>query len=376
MMLVSLIAVRSGSNALYVLMATLISMLVVSSIISRHALKQLSLTLRTPDRIFAGDRVPTRVSVTNLKRLFPSLAIAVEENSPNTRIDPAHDCRMAYFPILRAGETRSERLVQIFPRRGYCRQALRVSTRFPFGFFNRRDSLPSQKLLIYPALGEIPELFRSQDIFSGHMESRERGDSDGFYSIRDYRDGESVRIIDWKATAKTRRLMAREFARESEIRCLLFLDTFVPSLKNLENDEPFEKAVSLAAGLAAHFLRKGALVELLTQEEHIPAGIGERHLYRILEALAVTRQQMTLDLFDRESGCGGGDNDSATRLPKEIPLPDVRRILSARSFKIILTTQHPESFPIQLRRAAHIIPFEPADPFYEDGRQDAAVKQA
>ena len=372
MMLVSLVAVRSGSNAMYVLLAILISMLVVSSIISRHALKQLSLILRTPDRIFAGDRVPTRVSVTNLKRFFPSLAITVEENSPGISMDPMHGCRAAYFPLLRAGETRSERLLQTFPRRGHYRQTLRVSTRFPFGFFNRRDPLPSQKLLVYPALGEIPELFRCQDIFSGHMESRERSDGDGFYSIREYRDGESVRVIDWKATAKVRRLMAREFAREREMRCLLFLDTFAPSL---ENDEPFEKAVSLAAGLAAHFLKKGALVELLTQEEHIPAGIGEEHLYRILQTLAVTRQQTTLDLPDGKPRRDGGSNDAAVRLPEEKTLPDIQRILSARNFKIIMTPRHPESFPIQIRRAAYVIPFDSFNSLDEDGRQDAAVKQ-
>ncbi|MDR0842546.1 MAG: hypothetical protein LBP68_03900, partial [Acidobacteriota bacterium] len=68
MMLVSLAAVRAGSNALYALLAAMMAALVVSGLVSRHALKQLSLTLRTPDRIFAGTRVSTRVSLTNLKR--------------------------------------------------------------------------------------------------------------------------------------------------------------------------------------------------------------------------------------------------------------------------------------------------------------------
>jgi uncharacterized protein (DUF58 family) len=278
-----------------------------------------------------------------LKRVFPSFALSVEEDSPSRRA--------AHFPILRAGETRSEQLAQTFPRRGRWRQTLQVSTRFPFGFFSRCEPLPAQELLVYPALGEVPESLRRQDVFSGQMESRERGDGDSFYAIREYRDGESVRVIDWKATAKTRRLMAREYAREQEIRCLLVLDTFAPSLESDEEsnedgeaDAPFEKAVSLAAGLAAHFLREGALVELLTPEKRITAsGAGgsasgsyskDSHLYRILETLAMTRRQ------------------------REKPLPDMRGIASARSFKIILTPRPPESFPAETRRTAHIIVFD------------------
>jgi uncharacterized protein (DUF58 family) len=355
--LVSLAAVRAGDNALYALLALLASALVVSSLISRHALKQLSLTVRTPDRIFAGDRVVTRVSLTNLKRFFPTLAISVEEvaegaagagaNPPSSGAsDPSAAPRAAYFPMLRAGETRSERLTQAFPRRGWRRQSLRVSTRFPFGFFHRQDPLPSQRLLVYPALGEIPEALRGRDLFAGQLESRTRGEGDGFYAIREHRDGEGVRVIDWKATAKARRLMAREYAREDEVRCLLFLDTSAPSegdadaqaedgddAAGVEDDAPFEAAVSLAAGIAAHLLGKGALVELRAGEAHVPAGGGTAHLHRILEALAVARRRR-----------------GAT--------PDMRQLLSCRGFKVLLTPRPAEGFPAEVRRAAHVIPFD------------------
>ncbi|MCL2815751.1 MAG: DUF58 domain-containing protein, partial [Oscillospiraceae bacterium] len=277
-LLVSLAAVSAGNNALYALLAIMLSAVVVSSIISRNTLKQLSLTLQTPDRIFAGKTVITRVALTNTKRLFPSLAIFVEEMTGSV---PERQQQAVCFPVLRAGETRSERLEQSFPLRGRRRQTLQVTTRFPLGFFHRRDPLPSQELLVYPAIGGIPEFLR-KDIMSGRRESRRRGSGENFYSIREYQDGESVRVIDWKATAKARKLMAREYAREDEMRCLLILDTYaVPEkgkTENIENDntdEFFEKAVSLAAGLAAYFIKEGATLEFLTPEVHIPAGSGE-----------------------------------------------------------------------------------------------------
>jgi uncharacterized protein (DUF58 family) len=334
-LLISLAAVRSGNNALYTILAAALSAIVVSGIVSRNTLKQLALTLQTPDRIFAGKTVTTRVSLTNTKRLFPSLSVIVEEakQAPEKRRSPA------FFPILRAGETRSARLEQTFTRRGRRRQTLQVVTRSPFGFLQRRDPLPSQELLVYPAIGEIPE-FLQTDALTGRRESRRRGSGENFYSIREYHEGDSARSIDWKATAKTRKLMAREYAREDELRCLLILDSYIIPEKDAPGDtgstsEFFEKAVSLAAGLAAHYISKEASLEFLSPEVHIPAGSGDRHLYRILEALAVAR------------------------ISPENPLlfDDLQNIVSDQSFSVILTPRPEESFPAGIRRFARIIPF-------------------
>jgi uncharacterized protein (DUF58 family) len=293
---------------------------------------------------------------------------------------PEKQRSVAFFPTLRAGETRSERLEQTFPRRGRRRQTLQVSTRFPFGFFRRRNPLPSQELLVYPAIGKIPEFLQS-NILSGRRESRQRGSGDNFYSIREYQDGESARAIDWKATAKAQKLMAREYAREDEIRCLLILDTYrsspekgeseeviakpsslagnagiLPAVfrnmqarrprshvkssaitlkKNDQDDELFEKAISLAAGLATRFIKDGASLEFLTPEVYIPADSGDRHLYRILETLALTRIS-----------------------PQ--PFQNLQSKIKNQKSKIhiILTPLPAESFPAGIRRFSRIIPFE------------------
>jgi len=384
-LLVSLAAVRAGSNALYALLAVTLSAIIVSGMISRNTLKQLALTIQTPDRVFAGKTVTTRVSLTNTKRLFPSLAIFVEEMKPdfyrkskdplvNQSVPNAQEKKRrppAFFPILRAGETRSERLEQTFPRRGRRRQTLQVATRFPFGFFQQRDPLPSQELLVYPEIGEIPE-FLQTDVMTGRRESRQRGSGENFYSIREYQEGESARAIDWKATAKARKLMAREYAREDEFRCLLILDTHTVSEKNSpedfeENDrsyELFEKAVSLAAGLAAHFVKNGAWLEFFTPEVHIPGDSGERHLYLILEALAVTRRQSETELFRFDGNAAAapntetGGHDTKFQKLKKKPAADLQKLISDQMFSIILTPRAEERFPSKIRRFARIIPFE------------------
>jgi uncharacterized protein (DUF58 family) len=366
-LLVSLAALHTGSNTLYALLAVTLSAVVVSSIISRNTLKQLALTIQTPDRIFAGKTITTRVSLTNTKRLFPSMAVLVEEIATSA---PEKQRRTAFFPVLRAGETRSERLEKTFPHRGWLRQTLQVATRFPFGFFQRRDPLPSQELLVYPAIGEITE-FLQKDIMSGRRESRLRGSGESFYSIREYQDGESSRAIDWKATAKTRKLMAREYAREDEIRCLLILDTYTLPEKEAteiieENDqacELFEKAVSLAAGFVSHLIKAGASLEFLTPTVHVPASSGESQLYLILEALAVTQQQTTTELFSftgsrpADKNTRANAHDTKTQKAGRKPVANLQKLVSSQTFSVILTPRPEKSFPADIRRSARIIPY-------------------
>ena len=360
-LLVSISAVRAGNNTLYALLAVMLSVIVVSNIISRNTLKQLALTLQTPDRIFAGKTVTTRVSLTNTKRLFPSFAIFVEELKSYTKDTQIKQHPTVFFSMIRAGETRSARLEQTFARRGRRRQTLQVSTRFPFGFFHRRDPLPSQELLVYPEIGAIPEFLRI-DLLYGRRESRRRGSGDNFYSIREYHDGESARAIDWKATAKTRKLMAREYATDDEFRCLLILDTYAYSSQNDEQEgvekndqsvELFEKAVSLAAGLVAHFIKEGALIEFLTPEIHIQADSGDFHLCRILEALAITRRQSSANLF----GFALPDLRAPGDFASAPPVVDLKILVVNQALSVILTPLPEESFPTEIRRFARIISF-------------------
>lgn len=346
-LLVSLAAVRAGNNALYTILAVLLSAVIVSGIISRNTLKQLALRLQTPDRIFAGMSVATRVSLTNTKRLFPSFAIYVNEMKPDAKNTPEKQRGAVFFPVLRAGETRSARLEQTFTRRGRRRQTLEVATRFPFGFFRRRYALPSQEMLVYPEIGKIPEFLRIS-VLSGRRESRLHGTGENFYSIREYHDGESARSIDWKATAKARKLMAREYASDAEFRCLLILDTrALPEKGDSESvekkeraDELFEKAVSLAAGLAAQFIKDGAALEFLASDVHIPSGSGDGQLYKILEALAVT------SIFHA---------NSATAQSVMPDAADLQKMISDQTFSIILTPRPEESFPVGIRRFARIV---------------------
>ncbi len=373
--LISMTAVSTGNNLLYIILATLLSAIIVSAFVSRNSLKQVMLSLQMPENVFVGERVSIKVSMRNLKRIFPSFSISVQDldlgralstQSPagkpaNHRDgktgealepDGAMFRQMAYFPILRPGEARSELTVQSFPKRGLYRlQAFWISTRFPFGFFRRGERFEAKgEVLVYPLIREISSYFHLLPFLPGNLEGHHVGPGENLLSIRKYQESESARIIDWKATAKTGELMAREFAREEESKFCLILDTNLHIGDTAECEKSFEKAVSLAAGIAAHFLKEGAGLEFLTPREHVPRGIGTHHLFRILRSLAVVK-------YETASAEDPSKLWDYRRFPKIKDTQALRQILSDKVFKIIITSKPRGSFPSAIWRSSHVIFF-------------------
>jgi uncharacterized protein (DUF58 family) len=374
--LLSLATINSGNNLLFIILAALLSAILISGIISRNSLRQVSLSLQLPENVFVGEIVSIKVTMKNLKRIFPSFSIRVEDSDLSRKRsvlsivkerifhwrnkaseaeaeDRAMFRQAAYFPILRAREIRSELTMQSFPNRGrYSLQGFSISTRFPFGFFLRGEYIGAKgEILVYPLTQEISSFFHLLPFLPGHLESHHVGLGENLFSIRKYQEAESARIIDWKATAKTGELMAREFAREEESKLCLILDTHIdaPAHAGIENN--FEKAVSLAASIAAHFIGEGAAMEYLTPGEYIPRGTGTEQLYRILRSLAVVQPERTPPVEPSDAWSFHG-------FPGVKDTQALRQILSDKAFKIIISSKPRGSFPSAIWRSSHVVFFD------------------
>ena len=374
--LLSWAAVKTGNNLLFVIVATLLSAIAVSGIVSRNSLRLVAVSLQLPENVFVGEPVSLKVSMKNLKRIFPSFSIRVEDPDLGRRnslfflikslvlvrsrksAKPAASDRAifrqaAYFPILRAGETRSEYTVQSFPKRGlYTMQGFWISTRFPFGFFRRGELIGAKgSVLVYPSIQEISSSFHLLPFLPGFLEGTHVGPGDSLFSMRRYQQGESARIIDWKATSKTGVTMAREYALEEESKFCLILDSYLQDRTGHDHRRVFEKAVSLAASIAAHFLEEGAGIEFLTPREYIPRGTGIDHLYRILRSLAVVDFEVVSPEVSAafwETGRFEGTGDARA----------IQQIFSEKVFKIVITSKARGSFTSAIWRSSHVIFFD------------------
>jgi uncharacterized protein (DUF58 family) len=128
----------------------------------------------------------------------------------------------------------------------------------------------------------------------------------------------------------------------------LILDTLIHGESKKYREEIFEKAVSLAASIASHFIREGAGMEFLTPRKHVPRGTGTNHLYRILQSLAVVQCEMA-----QPSDASNPWNQDSFSKVREAP-----QIFSDKVFKIIITSKPRGSFSSAVWRSSHVVFFD------------------
>jgi len=276
--LVALGAFASANNLLFLILAILLATLLVSDFISRLSLAGLELDFQLPDHICAGRKHMGRVVIRNTKSWMPSFSIHVTASEESGLSIPL------YFPVIPGGGRVEEPVELFFSRRGSYRQnSFHFSTRFPFGFAERRVSvLVAREVLVYPSVDPKPGFEDLLVSLQGEIASFYRGQGHDFYRIRPYEMSESARHLDWKATAHTGELQVRDFARDQEQMVAFFLDLYVPP----EETAWFEAMIDCCAFLGWNMSQHGSRIRFCTQEVdwQLPE---EANVYTILKYLAV-----------------------------------------------------------------------------------------
>jgi len=168
-----------------------------------------------------------------------------------------------------------------------------VSARDPVGFFQRRHKAgQASHVLVYPQI--LPVAAREMAgarAYSGTESGRASiaGDGLDFYGIRDYRPGDELRRIDWKATARVGELAVMEFDQSMAGDLVVALDLTQGSDIGEGRETTLEYGARLAASLANYALRNGSALSLLASSDGAAEPIMARRLTdldRVLEVLA------------------------------------------------------------------------------------------
>jgi uncharacterized protein (DUF58 family) len=278
MLVVATGAFSSANNLLFLILAAMFSTFLISGFISKLGLAGLEIEPLLPAHLSARRKIRASLRVRNVKRWIPSFSIYVA-GVPETGFDGG-----LYCPVIAGRAVVEEPVEFYFPRRGaYRERSFQFSTRFPFGFAERRELVTArQDIVVYPCLDPQPGFEELLIALNGEMDAMQRGQTGDFYRIRRYEALESSRHVDWKATAHTGELQVREFAREQDRRVLIYLDLDVPA----EFGAWFEAAVECAAFLAFRMAERGARVQFETQEFEVTVPeTGD--IYTILKYLAL-----------------------------------------------------------------------------------------
>ncbi|HSK63962.1 MAG TPA: DUF58 domain-containing protein [Pyrinomonadaceae bacterium] len=342
---------NTGNNLLFLVFSLLCSTLFVGWIAARNSLRDLTVSARFPDHIFAAEPAPVIVTVRNTKRLLPSFSVFVEARGPGNETSEAPATRrryvkrlLAYFSYVPHHASAEQRVEQLFPKRGHVLiDGFELSTRFPFGFFRRRRRLRARDvdIIVYPKPEVISDKLHLLPMSAGRMPSLRRGVGHDLFSMRDYQPQDDLRHIDWKATARSRRLTVREFTSEDERRITIVLDTRLPGDPGEELRERFERGVVQTASLLKHFIEERAEVRLVLGHEVGPFGSGMEQLYRCLKRLALV------------TPVEGAQTESFEIDPTM--KTSLTRDAVGHDYAILLTAAAPGSIPASVWRTSHVI---------------------
>jgi uncharacterized protein (DUF58 family) len=121
--------------------------------------------------------------------------------------------------------------------------------------FHSRRLLPSR-------LAQLRQL-------DGRSAVRTRGQGTEFDSLRDYVDGDDVRSIDWRATARRRSTVVRTWQPEKDRHIVLVLDTSRTSAGRVGDTPRLDAAMDAALLLAALASRAGDRVDLIAGDRRV-----------------------------------------------------------------------------------------------------------
>lgn len=282
---------NTGNNLLYLILSAMMAFLIAANLIARISLANLSVQLRFPDHIFAGESANINVTLLNHKRALPCYSIMVEalseakeegaatqgkreekanaedtakadaakadatkaenvkaenvkaENGaarpslrPPVSLSPLYPApalpigKLAYFVLVPAQQSARKRIERLFEQRGrYPITGFRISTKFPAGFFKKWRRIDATgEIIVYPKPKPLDDFYHALPMLAGRIQSQARGSGDDLYAIRRYQVSDHMRYIDWKATAKSMQMMVREHTREDEWRLTIVFDTSAP----------------------------------------------------------------------------------------------------------------------------------------------------
>lgn len=147
----------------------------------------------------------------------------------------------------------------------------------------------AESIRVYPNFAattrfdELVQSARTRDV--GIKRQRLRGEGLEFHQLREYRPGDSIRQIDWKATSRKRELISREYEAEHDQRIVFLLDC---SRRMRTKDgalSHFDHGLNAMILLAHVALRGGDAVGLLSFGEErrwMPPGKGAATISRLL----------------------------------------------------------------------------------------------
>jgi uncharacterized protein (DUF58 family) len=277
-------AYNSASNILFIALSLLLACLILSGVLAWLNLRRVEWQVEVQPPLRAGQEAEVGLILRNGKKFLPTYALWFEFAAG--AFDKGEDARpettltakgIDVWAALKKAEqaaaagavhlrTRLDpggeaRLAWAFTpaKRGLFRIELRsVGSLFPFGFLKKMAGIEIRREVhVWPAPVDYRKFAgASPRRPSGELQLARAGNEGEMIALRRYESGDSHRLVHWKASARTGRLLVRQFSAQSQEACSVWLRT---DGGVWTRPEQFELLLSFAATLAQDLFHAGRL---------------------------------------------------------------------------------------------------------------------
>jgi len=264
-------------NLLLLLFSLIIAAAFVGTWIGRNQIKHLTVTRTCPTLLPVNRPLTCLMEITNNgKRPAAGVQLA-DQADPNHSVPPE-----VFVETIGAGQTVRARYEWKMPKVGVYRLGpMRLFTSYPFGFVNwsrlLEETILREQVIVHPPFGKLSVEARQYLGIATLGEGRARSGLlegiDEFRGVREFRDGDSPKLIHWRSTARRGTLVVRELD-PSASRSILMLVYLVEHDGSVE-PEIFDSVLAFASTVVAEVCRDPSLqltVVLVGREPAIVRG--------------------------------------------------------------------------------------------------------
>jgi uncharacterized protein (DUF58 family) len=249
----SMAALNTANNALYIAVSFMLGSLLLSGVASKGGLKKIDAEIAGVDEAWAGRTADGALRVRNRSRIWNMRDLVI--TSPD--LD-----KPVFIALLPKRSEITVPITFLFHRRGLAKLSrLDAYTRYPFGFFLKKRLLRiSSEVVVFPKIGSEEEARTRFRPITGEQSSSSRaGLGTEIHSFREFVRGDSLRHVYWKKSASIGRWIMKQTELDAGRALHVVVDPYKP---RGASDEEFEELVSSATTLIYHAARRDLDVTL------------------------------------------------------------------------------------------------------------------
>lgn len=275
-------AYNAASNILFMTLSLLLSSLLLSGLLSWMNFKGVRWRMLLTPHLRVGEVAAIRVELWNTNTLLPIYSLCFHVTATQSgltrtlyqqeRLDPGDRTHLSW--LLEP------------PARGVDTIAItHLESLFPFGFLRKHIwGGIRHDVVIWPR--RVDYAFTPPAGHHRHQQGNmvlKPGSGTELINLRDYRHGDPMRLVHWKASARMQQLMVRDMSEENQEAYLIFLETPASVWSDAEQ---FETLCSVAASLAEDLYRRDQLWGTAINDQPVLLIKRLSDLHRFLEQIA------------------------------------------------------------------------------------------